>query len=365
MTSKAPFDFDESKACRNCLLPEPLARLNEEGICHACLSYHRPVLKGIDALKEEIEERRGDGFYDTLAAISGGRDSMYGLYAAKKILRFRVLAFHYNNEFVHEQALANMKSACERLGVDLVSIASKRNLCHKIVADQIRLASQFGPGVLEIHLCGPCNVGGFLAAKRTALQNGIRTILLGNSDEEKVPEYIKIGRPVPARKKILNPAAPFFFRGQLNKFLQRLEFSSSFREIVNFRFSPRNEDPQSLKMGSIKVLPVYNYIQWDRRKIVETIERELGWKKPEDQASSWRFDCRLIELVNYLWFKACGYPKVFFGYVQMIRSGTMTKEEALEQLRAKNWAELSPATEHFLLHELNVEKKYLDRIKSY
>ena len=144
-----------------------------------------------------------------------------------------------------------------------------------------------------------------------------------------------------------------------------MEFSSSFKETMNFCFTAGNEDPGSQQISGTKILSIYNYIKWDRLKIVNAIEKELGWRKPENRVSSWRFDCRLIPFVNYLWVKACGYPKAFFGYVQMVRSGTMTKKEALEQLSGTDWGEFTCEMEEVLLNELRVEPNYVSMIKSY
>ena len=358
-------NFDENLLCKKCLLPEPFASLNKNRICHACLSYQPLVLKGMSSLHKIIEKKRGEGKYDCMVCISGGRDSTYSLYVAKKLLNLRVLAFNYNNEFVHEQATANMEMTCNKLGIDFVSVVSRRKICHKIIADQVRMAARFGPSYLEDHLCGPCNVSGFLAGKRIAMQEKIPIVILGNSDAEKLPNYLKLAKHIPLRKKIANKKVGYFFRSHFYRLLQRIEFSPTFREIMNFRFRSGNEDPESQTTNDVLVLPIFNYIKWDRREIVSTIEKELGWKKPDNKASSWRFDCRLLDLVNYLWFKECGFPKFFFGYVQMIRNGTMNKNEALKQLTAKNWGEFTHEMEDLLLNEIGIEQKYIDVIKSY
>lgn len=361
------FSLNDSNVCNNCLMPEPFARLNDDKVCRECVNYKTPVLEGLTALKRHVEIKTDKADYDCMVAISGGRDGIYALYVAKKLLNLKVLAFNYNNEFVHEQAVANMKNACMNLGVDFIRVVSKRRMCHKIVADQLRIATPFGPGTLEKHLCGPCSVGGALAIKRTAMEKNIPIVIVGNSGAEKLPEYLKIGTFIPLKKKLANKTVPYFLRAQFNKFLHRQEFSSSFKEIMDFRFAPRNDDPESQnqRLRGIKILPIYSHIKWDRHKIVSTIEKELGWRKPEDHASSWRFDCRIGHLIDYLWFKACGYPKRFFGYVQMIRDGTMTKEEALEQLNATNWGRFTPQMEELLLGDLRVERKYVEMIRSY
>jgi len=366
MSPHCAVNFDQSKACTNCLLPEPFARLDGEKVCHVCRKYKPRPLKGIDALKRVIQEKRGQGQYDAIMAVSGGRDSMYALYVLKEVLKLNVLAFHYNNEFVHDQAVENMRNAFGELSVDFVSVVSQKRLCRKIVPDLVRVMSQFGPAALETQLCNPCNVGGLLAAKKLALKNGISTVVMGNSDEEKLPDYIKkvMSRRIPLKKKIINKTAPYFFRSQFNKFLHRMEFHTSAKEVLDIHFAPGLEDPASTHHGDLVLIPFYDYVQWDRREIVSTIENKLNWKRPDGQLSSWRFDCRLSGLVNYLWIKACGFPKTFFGHIQMIRSRKMDRKEALEQLTSTDWG-FTPELEDLLVNDIKLEQQYIDMIRSF
>lgn len=51
-----------------------------------------------------------------MVAISGGgRDSVYALYMVKARLGLNPLAFNYDNEFVHEQAINNMRQMCDTI----------------------------------------------------------------------------------------------------------------------------------------------------------------------------------------------------------------------------------------------------------
>lgn len=361
--NNSALNFD--RACINCLLPEPYARLNKEQLCRECEEYATMKLGGIEALEMVFKGLRGKYPYDCMVAFSGGRDSSYALHIAKNVLGLRTLAFNHDNEMAHPQAVKNMKSICKKLGVDFVRIKSEHNYCNTIVSDQIRSLAQFGPKVLKTVLCGPCNVGAYLGAKRVAMQHRVPVIILGNSNEEKLPDELRAPVRVPFRRKLLNPQGLSYIRAQVNKFRHRIELSSSLAEIVNLKFSPKNDDPDQQEIDQAKIVPVFNYIKWDRRTLVETIEKELGWKKPEGVKSSWRFDCHLVGFVNYLWVKAYGYPKSFFGHVKMIRSGTMEKQDALEQLYSTNWGEFTPEMEALLRKKLGIEEKYINIIKAY
>ncbi|MBW2054048.1 MAG: hypothetical protein JRI85_17755 [Deltaproteobacteria bacterium] len=67
-----------------------------------------------------------------------------------------------------------------------------------------------------------------------------------------------------------------------------------------------------------------------RNEIKKTIGDELGWRKPPDSITSWRFDCHLHSLVNYCHKKAIGFNHDIDGLANMVRAGKMTREEALD-----------------------------------
>jgi len=356
------FPFDESKACRNCLLPEPFATLNDEGICRSCVEYKPTKLLGLETLKKEIEALPRPGKYDCIVAISGGRDSMYALYVIVKILGLRTLAYNNDNEFMHPQATANMEAACKKLGVDFISCKSKKDYCHKIVADQIRYSVQHGAVALEMHICSACNVTGFLNGRRLMKEHRVPAMVLGNSAEEKL--NFKLGQRVPLKKKLLSNTMPYYLRAQYWKMLSRMELTSEFSDVLRLKFQPKNDEYQDQEVSEGKILGIYDYIKWDRREIVSTIEEHLDWSRPDGAISSWRFDCPLIDLVNYVWVKASGFPKAFFGYTSMVRTGTMTREEALSQLKAKDWGKFTPEMEEVLAKDVRIQQKYIDEIKA-
>ena len=97
--------------------------------CNHCRSHGPFRYKGEEALRELLDSRRNPASdYDCLVAISGGRDSTYTLLKLARDLERRVLAVNYRNPFTHPQAERNIKSALEKLGVDLVSFRLRRRV---------------------------------------------------------------------------------------------------------------------------------------------------------------------------------------------------------------------------------------------
>lgn len=86
--------------------------------------------------KEELDRiidlsRRGDSKYDCIVPLSGGCDGCYVLYIANALYKLKILAVNYDNEFRHDQAAVNMQRPPKILGVDFVSVRSKRDISQK------------------------------------------------------------------------------------------------------------------------------------------------------------------------------------------------------------------------------------------
>jgi tRNA(Ile)-lysidine synthase TilS/MesJ len=133
------------KKCKICVLPGtyPGIQFNEEGVCNFCLNYKNQNILGVDELKKILSSRKGEK-YDCVVPVSGGRDSTFALYMAKRKFGLNVLAVNYDNGFSETQSLINMKKTCEQLNVDLIIIKSKRNIEKRYVKSAIKASIPFG-----------------------------------------------------------------------------------------------------------------------------------------------------------------------------------------------------------------------------
>src|SRR5664279_4688563 len=90
------------RTCRNCLLPEaaPGADLDRQGLCRLCRDDKPRDQERADAyrraletdLEEALASCRGQGSYDCLVPLSGGKDSVYLIHKLKVEYGLRVLA---------------------------------------------------------------------------------------------------------------------------------------------------------------------------------------------------------------------------------------------------------------------------------
>jgi len=305
-------------------MPEtvPNITFNHEGTCSYCQNYRKPQYFGEVALDEVIKQTKTNNTrYDCIVPLSGGRDSTYVLYVAKRFYNLRVLAVNYDNEFRTEFAVRNMERACKALCVDFVSIRSRRDLARKVTRYNMTssdLTRLFG-------VCRACTYGYTAVVYRTAKELGVPLIIWGDSEQEKTKTLVKTATKRLKRRKL---RLKRLFKSDHYRYeYYFLRLRHEFSVPGNWFFFKRPK----LRGAKTKEIHLFSYISWDRKQIKTTIMNELGWQKPLSSVSTWRTDCRLTPIVDYCFFKLYGCSKACFGYCNMINDGQMSREETLRQ----------------------------------
>lgn len=121
---------EEYKVCSRCIYDESVAyiKFDENGVCNYCHQidklaeeYGTGKEKGEKEFQNIVEQIKQDGKnkkYDCIIGVSGGTDSSYMLYLAKK-LGLRPLAVHYDNTWNTSIAQENLKKVLSKLDIDL------------------------------------------------------------------------------------------------------------------------------------------------------------------------------------------------------------------------------------------------------
>jgi hypothetical protein len=314
------------RKCSRCILPAsvPGIEFDSEGVCNFCREYKRKKYLGEEKLAQIFGSVQALGRkYDCLVPLSGGRDSTFVLYFARVKYNLKIIGVHYDNEFSTKEAITNVNQACERLNVDLSVIRSKRNIAHKIVKYRLASLTSLSSGA---GACWACAQGYRRAVYGAALKSNTPLILWGSGDNEYIIDiqskaFAHLKQNPTKYRKILKLN---FYIAEFYQFLQRLESPVPGNSLFK-RGHP------SLKNDAVKEIRLFDYIPWERKKVEKTIVNELGWQKPSERVSSWKADCKINELVNFICFSLFGCSLHCFGYTGMINEGQMTREEALAQ----------------------------------
>ena len=124
------------KSCQKCLLPGnvPDANLDQANVCGFCRDaeqgkkpphYHPEEER--DKLRQELDAvlktTKGQGKYDCVICLSGGKDSAYLLYKIKKEYpNLRILTASYGMYFMQEVAKQNVTKLVNQLDVDHIFV---------------------------------------------------------------------------------------------------------------------------------------------------------------------------------------------------------------------------------------------------
>ncbi len=124
-------DIREHQICTNCVMDttDSMITFDENGVCDHCRIYYEKILshwhtddKGWQLLKPTIEKIKEEGLskdFDCIIGMSGGIDSSYLTYLAKKELNLRPLVFHVDAGWNSQVAVNNIERLVDGLGLDL------------------------------------------------------------------------------------------------------------------------------------------------------------------------------------------------------------------------------------------------------
>lgn len=327
------------KRCSRCILPEtyPGIAFDREGVCNRCPKHGQAVV--VDPLGEQelgsvIDQYRGrNADYDCLLGLSGGRDSSFALYYAVKVLDLKVLAFTIDNGFMPQQTHQNIRNAVDILQVD--HVIEHHSLSERMVRPVLSAwLHRPSPSMIPF-LCVGCRLGLYRGFLQIAKRYQIPLLLSGQGEPEssfakqfftsgkqhKVASLVSgIGKEMARNPRYLLKRPGFLYW----MFVEYL-YAFSSRPIMHNLIYPE-----------MRHVRLFEYIGWDEQQITGVIQSELGWKNYGYSESSWRSDCKISLLKNHLYYETLGFTKNDELVSNMIRLGSMTREQGLARVEREN-----------------------------
>jgi tRNA(Ile)-lysidine synthase TilS/MesJ len=318
------------KRCSKCVLPEtyPGIAFNEHGVCSYCLIHRDRTPWGEAALKSLVEPYRERGkAYGCMVALSGGRDSTFAANYAVKVLGLKPLLFTFDNGFMPDQTKENIRNTVAMLGTDHV-VAKRDDMKKSVKCFLSAWVHTPSPAMIGL-LCTGCRTGYLQELVKTVRAYDIPLVITGAGEPERsfAERLLSSDR---SRRRMLPLLSGF--AAQVIKeprYISSISFLTMVAKEFFFRFLYKVKK-------QVRMTAIFRYIEWDEQKIASTIERELKWKKPAYSNSSWRADCKLNELKNYMYMETLGFTKHDELLSGMIRRGLLTRESALQRLIADN-----------------------------
>lgn len=335
--------------CTRCVMDtsDPDISFDASGLCNHCQKYDRMVRdivaradRGerqaeLDAIVAQIKERGRGGDYDCIMGLSGGVDSSYVAYTAKR-LGLRPLAVHFDSGWNSELAVNNIENIVKKLGIDL----------HTHVVDWEEMRDlQLAFFKASVANCDIPTDHAFPAILyREAARHGIKYILSGSNY---ATEFI-----LPAAWGYQSGDARHL-RDIHGKFgrekLRAYPSIGFFRQFVWYPY-----------VRGIKTIKLLNYLPYNKAEAKRTIMRELEWRD---------YGGKHYESVFTRFFQGYYLP-VKFGYdkrrahlASLINAGQVTREEALAELDHPTYdPQMQADDKAFVAKKLGVSVAELDAI---
>ena len=334
------------KRCSKCILPEtfPFIQFDQDGICNYCHDHENWKPKGVEALKKDIQPYLKDGDKRCLVAISGGRDSCYGLHEIKNTLGLEPIAYTYDWGFVTPLARRNIARMCSKLGVEHILISA--NIPEKRRNVRLNVNAWLkNPSLSMIPLFTAGDKQFYYHAEKLKKKTGIDLLLFcdGNRYEQ---TFFKTGF---AGLKEGKTGGTLMNISKMNKL-----------RIFNHYFLQAILNPSYINRSWLDILTgfasaylykknyfhLFHYLPWNEEEIVKTLTEEYNWEKADDTSTTWRIGDSTASFYNYIYLLNSGFTEHDTFRSHQIRSGELSRGKALNYTLEDNLPRLDAIKEY-------------------
>ena len=294
-------------------IADPQISFDEQGICNYYYEYReqdkRSVVRGeqgLQLLEETIEKIKANGKgkkYDCITGVSGGVDSTYLVYLAKKY-GLRVLVVHFDNGWNSEIAVKNIENIIGKLGFDLYTLVVNWEEFRDIQL------SYFKADVVDIEAITDHAI--IATMYKLALDNDLKYILSGTNivTEATLPRH-------------------WIFNKVDHKNIQAIHKQYGTVALKTYPFFDTRLKKLA-EMNGIESLSLLNYVDYNKAAIKETISKELGWRD---------YGGKHYESIFTRFYQGYILPVKFHidkrkaHLSNLIFSGQISREQALQEMR--------------------------------
>jgi len=302
--------------CKRCIMDttDPQIEFDTNGICNHCRRYYEISSKnlfdtkeGEKKLKEIVNSIKEDGKnkkYECILGVSGGLDSSYVAYMAKKF-GLRVLLVHVDNGWNSEISEKNIECILKKTNFDIYR--------YEIDWEEFRdlQRSYFKSSVVDIEVITDHAISAVIY--RLSVKRRIKYILAGGN----------------IATETIMPRSWNYIKGDARN-IKAIHKRFGTRKLKSFPLLSILKRGYYKNILGIKTIKVLNYINYNRSEAMKILEKEFGWEyygKKHHESIFTRF------YQAYILPGKFGIDKRKAHLSNLICSGQTTRLEALEEMK--------------------------------
>lgn len=251
------------KICSNCIYDENVSGIyfGKDGVCNYCNQieelkeiYKTGLSEGKKELESILKKIKKDGKknkYDCIIGVSGGTDSSYLIYLAKKVWGLKPLAVHYDNTWNSAIATINISKVLKKLEIDLYT-----HVVNNKEADDI-FKSFFLAGVPELEASTDLAYAYLL--RKVSKKFNIKYILEGHS-------FITEG---------ISPLGLNYFDG---RYINEIHKKFGKIKMKTYPLLTLSKFLKSIFFDRVKFIRPFWYIDYSKEDARNFLEKEFDWQ---------------------------------------------------------------------------------------
>ena len=331
---------------RSCVMDtgDPDIRFDDKGVCNHCrdfiqnrAGYSYQGATSDAALEKLLKEMKAAGRgrkYDCVLGLSGGVDSSYAAYLARK-LGLRVLAVHLDNCWNSPIAESNIQAIASRLGID--------HECHSVDSDEFRdlQVAFLKASVPEAET--PTDIAIPAVLHSVAAQYGVKYIISGGN-------YATEG---------IMPVM-WHYNARDIRYLKHIHRRFGSERLRSFPLFGFMKEMYFKLVKGIKIIYLLNYVPYNKLEAIALLQAELGW---QDYGGKHKESVYTAFIQGYYLFRKFGIDYRRAMYSTQICLGQMSRGEALKQLEQLPYNEEKVKKDKVLVAEkLGLKPEELDQM---
>jgi N-acetyl sugar amidotransferase len=337
--------MNSRQTCTHCVMDTSDSRISFDsaGVCDHCDTFYTKVKPNwctdergeleLKALVEKIK-RSGQGKdFDCIIGMSGGIDSSYLTYVATQ-LGLRPLVFHVDAGWNSQEAVNNIEKLVDELRLDLYT-----EVIDWPEMQDLQLA-YFKSGVP--HIDTPQDHAFFATMYKFAERHDIKYILTGANYSTEC---------------IRNPVEWMYYQSDSIQ-LKDIHRRFGARPLENFPVTSILRHKIWLPyFKGIRVVRPLNYVPYEKAGAMNLLIEKFGWQAYPQK----HFESRFTRFYEGFWLpRKFGYDTRRVQFSSLIVTGQMTRDEAIEKLKAPALDESTVRQEfEYVANKLGISTKEL------